>query len=110
MIEISTSDCEALKYVIDRGRVRRLTFDPDSELDRGCPNCASTDEPELVVYGSGLTGQGWVLRCRAAIRDWSDCGSVQSFSYERYVLPQSFTCVEIGSPGSAKKSRQSFLY
>jgi transposase-like protein len=47
--------------------------------DYGCPNCGSTDEPRLVVYGSGLTGQDWVLRCRTCNRDWSDFTSVRTF-------------------------------
>jgi len=37
-----------------------------------CPNCGSSEEPKLLIRGSGMTGHGWVLRCRTCDRDWSD--------------------------------------
>ena len=45
-----------------------------------CPNCGSTEEPKLLIRGSGLTGHGWVLRCRTCDRDWSDEVTDQSRS------------------------------
>jgi uncharacterized Zn finger protein len=39
---------------------------------RSCPICGVTEVPTLLIRGSGLTGHGWVIRCRTCGGDWSE--------------------------------------